>query len=293
MRPGEDSVKFSELAVHDSTFQSKVDVNFNLSTFGLSTDTSATQINAGKIQKLTEMVRRGVKQLGMLCAASDKEKLINILVINQQLNLIDPPQVETLESFTVEQPRTIKTILSPPMMPQRVKPKKNMNLKISYGVMTAKEIVQSVYEREAADRQQEIEREETEIAKHERENDIKEVDDQLRDVRKMLSTLRSENAAVNKEMSLKKKSKTIAVGDLEIQEAAKKDREIVIKEYCEQLLELREKMKVLKTVHVAANKAVSLKRIHFEQEKKDKANQIQPSIPPAEIDESQLDCEPY
>lgn len=290
MRP-EDSVKFSELAVRSGMFQSKFETNFNLSAFGLFAEPSDTQ-NAGKIQKLTDKIRRDVKQLGWLCAATDKEKLINVLVINQQLNIIDSPQVEPLEASVIE-PRTIKTILKPPTMPQRVKPKKNMNLKISYGVMTAKELVQSIYEREAADRQQEIEREENEIARHERENELKEVDDQLKDVRKMLSTLRSENATINKEITQKKKNKTIDVGDLELQEAEKNDREIVIKEHDDQLHELREKIKDLKSAHVAVNKAVALKRKNFEQEKKERGNQVQPHNPPAEVDESQLDDEPY
>lgn len=213
-------------------------------------------------------------------------------MINQQLNFIDPPQVEALEPSAVE-PRAIKKILKPPTMPQRVKPKSNMNLKISYGVMTAKELVQNVYEREAADRQKDAEREENEIAKHERENEMKEVDKQLREIRKTLSTLRTENATANKEIAQKKKNKTIEVGDLELQEAAKNDREIVIKEYDDQLHQLREKMKDLKSVHVAVNKAVALKRKNFEQEKKDRGNQVQPQNPPAEIDESQPDCELY
>lgn len=292
VRPGDNSVKFSELTGNSGIFQSKFETNFNLSSFGLAMESSDTQINAGKIQKLTEKIRRDVKQLGLVCAATDKEKLINVLVINQQLNFIDPPQVEAFEPSVIET-RTIKTILKPPTMPQRVKPKRNMNLKISYGVMTAKELVQSVYEREAADRQQDVEREENEIAKHERENEMKEVDEQLRDIRKKLSTLRTENATANKEIAQKKKSKNIEVDDLDLQEAAKSDREFVIKELDDQLHELREKMKHLKSIHVAASKAVALKRKNFEQEKKGRGNQVQPQNPPTEIDESQSDCEPY
>lgn len=44
-------------------------------------------------------------------------------------------------------------------MPHRVNKKRNMNLKVSYGVVTAKEIVQSIMDREAADQQHEIDRE--------------------------------------------------------------------------------------------------------------------------------------
>lgn len=291
MQPEDNSVKFSELAAHNEIFQSNFETTFDLNAFGLSMVPSDKQ-NASRIQKLAEKIRRDVKQLGLLCAAADKGKLINVLVINQQLNLIDPPQVELSES-PVAEPCTIKTILKPPVMPQRLKPKRNLNLKISYGVMTAKELVQSVYEREAADRQQEVEREEDDIAKHERENEIQEVDEQVRDIRKTLTTLRSENATFNKEIMQKKINKTITSVDLELHEAEKNDREVTIKEYDDQLHELRQKLKQLKSSHVAANKNVALKRKNFDLQKKERGNQVQPAIAPAEIDESHIDSEPY
>lgn len=210
--------------------------------------------------------------------------------MNQQLNIIDPPQLEQAEAESLVEHRSIKSILKPPTMPQRVKPKRNLNLKISYGVVTAEEVVQSLNDREAADRQQEIEREEDEIAKHERENKIKEVDEELRDVRKILGTLRSENLAVNKEIAQKKKNKIIDCDELELQEAAKDDRENIIKQYDDELRELREIVKKLKSTHVAANKAVLLKRKTFEQQKKEIGNKVQPSITP-EIDEFQFDSD--
>lgn len=161
-----------------------------MSTFGLSTEISRVE-NSSKIGKLVDTIRRDVKELGLLCAAGDKEKLISVLVINQQLNIIDPPPVEKLE--LVVGPRSIKSILKPPTMPQRVKQKRNMNLKISYGVVTAKEVVDSINEREAADRQQESERELDEIAKHEREHEIKSIDEQLKEVRNLSPTKRKQS----------------------------------------------------------------------------------------------------
>lgn len=286
------SVKLSELTGHNEIFHSEFDTNFSLNSFGVSTESSGEQ-NACKVGKIVEKIRRDVKQLGLLFAASDKEKLINILVINQQLNIIDPPQLEQSEAEPCVEPRSIKSILKPPTMPQRVKPKRNLNLKISYGVVTAKEVVQSLCDREAADRQQEIEREEDEIAKHERDNEIKKVEKELRDIRKMLSTVRSENATINKEIAQRKKNKLIDDDELAFQEVTKDEREQLIKQYDDQLRELRDRLKNLKSTHVAANKAVLLKRKNFEQQKKEKGNRVQPSITPQEIDESQLDCEPY
>lgn len=283
------NVKLSELAGHNEIFQS-FDSNFTLSAFGLSGEELQVE-NSSKIAKLADKIRRDLKQLGLVCAAGDKAKLINILVINQQLNIIDPPPIEQLETEPSSEPRSIKSILKPPTMPERVKPKRNLNLKVAYGVVTAEEVVQCMFDREAADRQQEIQREQDEIAKLERENVMKDVDEQLKEVRNFLSAARAENVAMNKETAQKKKNKTIEGSELALQEEAKEERENTIKLYDEQLRELREKMKSLKSIHVAKNKAVLLKRKNFEQQKKEIGNKIQPSVPQSNIDEFQIDGE--
>lgn len=283
-----DTVKLSELSGQNAIFRSAFDANFSLSAFGVPSESSRV-VNATKIGKLVDSIRRDVKHLGVLYAASDKEKLINVLVINQQLNIIDPPIVEQPEQ--AQEPRSIASILKPPTMPQRVKQKRNLNLKISYGVVTAKEVVQSVIEREAADRQHESERELDEIAKHQRENEINEVDDQLKEVRNYLSSIRAENVAINKEIAQKKKKKTIELDELAVQEAGKNERESQIKIFDDELRELREKLKELKSFHVAANKAVLLKRKNFELQKKEIGNKVKPLIDVSEIDESRVDEE--
>ncbi len=272
---------FAELTGPNEFFKSQSGTQFDLRTFGISTEASNVE-NASRI-------RHDVKQLGLLCAASDKEKLINILIINQQLNAIDPPPLEE----TTQEIRSIKTILKAPTMPQRINKKRNMNLKVSYGVVTAKEVVQSIMDREAADQQHELEREEDEILKLTRENEIAAVDDDLKRMRKMSSATRSEVAAMNKEIIQKKKSKSISVSELKLQDAAKSEKEVLLKEYDEQLRDLREKLKNLKAVNVEANKAVSLKRKTFEIQKKETGNKVQPSIAQPEIDEMELDTEPY
>lgn len=280
---------FSELAGPNQLFKSQSTTRFDLSAFGISTSASTAE-NDSKMGKVADKIRRDVKQLGLLCAASDKEKLINILIINQQLNVIDPPPVE--ENVSSEESRTIKSILKAPTMPQRINKKRNMNLKVSYGVVTAKEIVQSIMDREAADHQHEMEREEDEIAKLARENEIAAVDDELKFMRTLIRATRSEVVALQKELVQKKKNKAIDSVDLELQEAAKHEKEVLIKEYDEQLRELREKMKNLKANNVEINKAVSLKRKTFELQKKEIGNTVQPSITPPEIDEAELDSEP-
>lgn len=173
------------MAGPSNVWRSQDAINFNLSTFGLHMDTGTSNAaSSSRMGTIVEKIRRDVRQLGLLCAATDKEKLINVLIINQQLDIIYRPEVHQFES--VEEPRTIKSILQPPTMPQRVKPKLNMNLKVSYGVVTAKDVVQHILDREATDREHEIVRKQDEIAKHGRENWIGTVVDELKRVRKPL-----------------------------------------------------------------------------------------------------------
>lgn len=94
--------------------------------------------NEDKISKIVEKIRRDVKDLALICATNDKEKLFNILIINQQLDLIDHAVIENIP--TTSNDRTIQSILKPPHMPQRVKPKRKRNLKVGYGVVTSNEM---------------------------------------------------------------------------------------------------------------------------------------------------------
>ncbi|KAJ6639611.1 hypothetical protein Bhyg_12358, partial [Pseudolycoriella hygida] len=201
-------VAFYELAGPNEFLKSQSGTKFDLTAFGIPTGTPNTE-NASKMEHLADKIRHDVKQLGLLCAASNKEKLINILIINQQLDAIDPPPIERAEP--PEESHTIKSILRPPTMPQRVNRKRNLNLKVSYGVVTAKEVVQSIMEREAANQQHEMEREEDEIAKLARENEIAAVDDEFKFMRKLVSDQRSEVMALNKELVQKKKKKAISI----------------------------------------------------------------------------------
>lgn len=278
-------VAFGELTGPNELLQSQSETTFDLSAFGISSEASTGE-NVPKMGKIVEKIRRDVKQLGLLCAATDKEKLINILIINQQLNVIDPPPIE--EPVLPEESRTIKSILKAPTMPQRINRKRNMNLKVSYGVVTAKEVVQSIMDREAADHQHEIEREGDDVAKLARENEIASVDHELKLMRQTSSTIRSEVAALNKEMIRMKKNKA-SPRDLKVQHASKQEKEVLLNEHDEQLRGLREKLRNLKAIHIETNRVVSAKRKTFELQKKQIGNTVQPSVTPPEVDEMELD----
>lgn len=257
-------------------FRSNVDTQFDIADFGISDNiTSHTQT---KLSKLTQKIRRDVKELGLLCAATDKKKLVNILIINQQLHAIDPPDVctEAIPAESSSETRTIKTILVPPSMPQRVKPKAHRNIKVGYGVATAEEVLEHIAEREILDGQMDIEQEENEIEKKAREKAIEDVEKQLQETRKVLATMRSENASLIKDAAQQKKSKKrkssgdAVVDDTILQNKAK------IEEKNIELKALREQLKSLKTDHIVANKAAASKRRSDLQLKKGSGNIVIP-----------------
>lgn len=271
------AIKLSELNGHNEVFRSKFDTDFNLSTFGITSDTVSTQ-NGNKVTKIAEKIRRDLKELALLCAANDKEKLVNVLIINQQLNVIDPPDPPAQISTEISNDaRTIKTILQPPTMPQRVKTKAKRNIKVGYGVVTSDEVIQQMEEREISDVQHEIEREEDEIDKRVREKKIDDVDKQLREIRELIITLKSKYAANVKEAALKKKSKKRGRdGSESLLEETIADSKIEIDAKNDQLKELRERLKVLEADHVLANKAVAAKRRNEIQLKKERGNLVMP-----------------
>lgn len=272
-------INLSQLSGNNQIFQSKFDTNFNLSTFGITTDTSS-MTNGNKISKLADKIRRDVKEMALLCAANDKEKLLNVLIINQQLNVIDPPVVVQLTQNLNESP-TIKTILKPPIMPQRLNPKAKRNIKVGYGVVTADEVIQQLEEREIADAEQEIEREEDEISKNERIKNIDEIDKQFQETRKLLTRLRSEHAAKSKAGGPRKKAKKRGCDDdLSFNEETKLAREQEINETNERVKELRTQLQALRADHVTKNKAVAVKRKKFVALKKEKGNLVMPSSEP-------------
>ncbi|XP_037043651.1 uncharacterized protein LOC119079698 [Bradysia coprophila] len=271
------AVTFSELSGRDRIFRSNVDTDFDMFDFGISDQipTSQSLQNQSKLTKLTQKIRRDIRELGLLCAATDKKKLINILVINQQLNAIDPP--ETCSEMPLEplsETRTIKTILVPPTMPQRVKAKTHRNVKVGYGVATAEEVLDHIAEREILDGQLEIEQEENEIEKRAREQKIEDVENQLQETRQALTTLRAENASNVKEAAQQKKSKKRGSNSNLDETILQNKTKIETKN--SELKVLREQLKSLKADHITANKAAATKRRNDLQQKKERGNVVIP-----------------
>lgn len=273
------AINFSELSCHDKIFRSSFDFGVDMCDFGVS-DQSFLQ-NQSKLSKLTQKIRRDVRELALFCAANEKQKLVNVLIINQQLNVIDPPYLPLEEAAKISsETRTIETILRPPTMPQRVKAEAHRNIKVGYGVATAEEVLEHIAEREILDGQHEIEREEDEIEKNAREKEIDGVEKQLRETRKFLIDLRSVTATYVKEAAQKKKSKKGGNGHSESSflDDTISEKKIEIDAKNDELKNLREQLKALKADHTAANKAVAAKRKNDIQIKKERGNTVIPPL---------------
>lgn len=269
-------VTFEELSGRDKIFRSHVDTGFDMLDFGISDHlTLQSPQSQSKRSKLVQKIRRDVRELGLLCAATDKKKLVNVLIINQQLNAIDSPDMSSdVSTESSSEPRTIKTILAPPIMPQRAKPKTHRNIKVGYGVATADEVLEHIAEREILDGQLEIEQEENEIEKKGREKRMEDVEKQLQETRKILMKLRSENASNVKEAAQQKKSKK-RVGNRNIGDTILQNKTKIESKNAE-LKDLRELLKSLKSEHILANKAAATKRRNDLQQKKEKGNVVIP-----------------
>lgn len=176
-----------------------------------------------------------------------------MLIINQQLNIIDPPEKEVVASTPTD--RSIASILKPPTMPKRVKPKQRRNIKVAYGVVTSNEIINEMERQEAVEAEHEIDVEQYQIEKHDREQQIGHAEQKLR-----------EHSAKAKQSVGKKKSKKAKKDDAD----AKSKRLIAIKESNEQLRDLRQNLNELRSIHASAYKAIVLRKKKFLEQKKNR-----------------------
>lgn len=100
---------------------------------------STSETGAKQFQKLIEKTRENIRQLGIYVKVHDPSKMLNILVMAQQLLCIDPPPpvVEVIA------PKTIVDILK---VPTAARTKRVRNKKLSFGIMSDNEIVRAVDE---------------------------------------------------------------------------------------------------------------------------------------------------
>lgn len=189
---------------------SDLNINFSSSFFGVdeNADSSRSKVltlnqnqNEGAVVKLVDKISENLKELGILLKAYAPDKVLNVLVMKQQLNIITPV-VQIVEIET--SPRNINDILKMPEKIQRRK-LKNPNMKISYGVMSSVEVVETMKKRQDEEQKRIEEKEEAEIYKVQRQKEIQELDLKTRADRERLKTLKIENSEINKSNILKRK----------------------------------------------------------------------------------------
>ena len=148
-----------------------------------------------QVETLLQKIGGDLKELEALLKISDPEKYLNVLIMKQQLNIIKPPQIVILDdnhSF-----KTIDDILKPPYKIHRKKPK-NRNMKINYGVMSGKNVVEAMKQRKNEEKQAEEVKENADEEKLERKREIEAAEARLKHDREELKTLRQENVQKNK-----------------------------------------------------------------------------------------------
>lgn len=86
---------FTDIHKNIGLFANTFDDNFSEGALGFEHNDSAENSSIGasasnKIKKLVEKIRRNIRQLGIYMKVHDHEKLLNVLVMAQQLNIISP-----------------------------------------------------------------------------------------------------------------------------------------------------------------------------------------------------------
>lgn len=99
-----------------------------------------SQTAAKQITKLVEKARRTIRELGLCLKVHDPSKMLNVLVMAQQLNIIDP----VAAVIEVDPPKTAEEILKVPTVAR--KQTRFRNKKLSHGVMSDIEIVNTIKE---------------------------------------------------------------------------------------------------------------------------------------------------
>lgn len=144
-----------------------------------------------QVKKLVEKLRVNIRQLGMHLKVHEPAKQLNII--------LPPPQL-----VEVTPPATFKDILTVPTVPRR---HKRIRKKLSFGVMSDVEIVNSVETDIQQDNDEQIQSENDQILNLERSNDINLLEQAINDEqvtikakREQLKQLKAVRAAERKEL---------------------------------------------------------------------------------------------
>lgn len=179
------TVSFSDVHDNIGLFANNFDIEFPENAFfqkegSVNQITSISETSKSQIKKLVEKTRANVSQLGVHLKVLDPSKMLNILVIAQQLNIIDPPQI----AIDVDTPITVKDVLT---VPTTARTKKRIRKKLSYGVMSDVEIVNSVDAIIASEIEEEKRNENDRLVNIERSEDIESLESNIQEMQSGLA----------------------------------------------------------------------------------------------------------
>lgn len=169
--------------------------------------TNTTSANS-QIKKLVEKIRGNIRQLGLHIKVHDPEKLLNVLVMAQQLDIISPkPNV-----VQVSTPLTPKDILTVPTVPRT----KRIRKKLSFGVMSDVEIVNEIEDIVQSETTEQREAENVQLNDIQKSKDANELQANIQQIqltlaeeRATLKNLKDQKSAEKKEAAKRKASAAI------------------------------------------------------------------------------------
>lgn len=153
--------------------------------------------------QLVSKLREDLRGLRAHVKATDPSKLINILIIEQQLNIIEPILPESIGP-TILAVRTVEDVLKTPNSNNNTK-RKRKGMKISYGVMSDKQIIHEMEKREADELKIAEEKRADETAKAEKARILKDAKEELAKENQRLKTARDRLKALQAEASAERK----------------------------------------------------------------------------------------
>lgn len=200
----EESLEIEQLYVSSFDFNQSVEVqppvSFN---------------NVNETKKLVSNARDAVTKLRDHFKETDPSKLLNLLIMEQQLNIIDPiiiNQDAPSTSTATTSRRTVSDILKVPT--NIPKPKRTRKgFKVSYGVMSDQEIISAIEKREMENQELAEERKRDDEAKKDRKKKLLEMkeklqleNENLKATRNQLKALEAEDAGERKRIAAKRKA---------------------------------------------------------------------------------------
>jgi hypothetical protein len=184
-------ISLSDLNASTGLLHTTVDQNFSFSSFGFENGEGAENLQFSKSEdrklRLIEKCREPIRKLAAYLAVHDPSKMLNMLVMNQQLNIVSSPTLQE-----VQQPLK----------------KKKRNFKVC-GIMTTDDVLEKMEKKQKDAENDEKEREKELIGSEEKDLEIKSIENDLRAAREKLKMAKDEKTRLRKENLGKKKFKNL------------------------------------------------------------------------------------